>query len=223
MDERTSIVIIGASGGIGKYLAAKLPPPIIGTYYEHPRAGLHHLDVRDEREVQYFANSCHLGKRIVLINAFGITRNAIGHKMQEFEWDEVVDSNLKGVWLACKHFLPLMRANGWGRIINLSSVVGQAGVPGTAAYAASKAGLVGLTKALAVENATRGVTANCISLGYFDAGMIRSVPDDMLETIKAIIPMKQLGNPDNIVYAVNFLIAADYVTGAVIDVNGGLR
>lgn len=217
------IVIIGASGGIGQYLMAKLPPPVIGTYHHQPGAGLHHLDVTDEKQVEYFARSCRLGKQVVLINTFGISRNAIGHKMPEGEWDDVLDTNLKGVFLTCKHFLPLMRTNGWGRIINLTSVVGRAGVPGTAAYAASKAGVEGMTRTLAVENAGKGVTVNCIALGYFDVGMIKSVPGAMRDTIRELIPVKSFGTPDNILYAVNFLVAADYVTGAVIDVNGGLR
>ena len=109
-----------------------------------------------------------------------------------------------------------------GRIINVSSVVSTLGVPGTSAYAASKEGVIGLTRVIAKENASLGITANVLSLGYFDRGMIEQVPTKMLESIEAQIPMGHLGHPRSIVSAINFLIEAEYVTGAVIPINGGL-
>jgi acetoacetyl-CoA reductase/3-oxoacyl-[acyl-carrier protein] reductase len=115
-----------------------------------------------------------------------------------------------------------MREQGYGRIINFSSVVAQKGIPGTSAYAASKAALWGLTKSIAVENASKGITINNLNLGYFDIGMIKDVPDEMLSIIKKSIPQQKLGEPENILKAVEFLINADYMTGSSIDLNGGL-
>jgi acetoacetyl-CoA reductase/3-oxoacyl-[acyl-carrier protein] reductase len=118
--------------------------------------------------------------------------------------------------------LPKMREQNFGRIINFASIVAQSGIPGTSAYAASKAGLWGMTKAIAVENATKGITINNLNLGYFDIGMIQDVPVEMQEVIKSKIPGKQFGNPDDIFKVVKYLSAAAYITGTSVDVNGGL-
>ena len=113
-----------------------------------------------------------------------------------------------------------MRECGWGRIIFLSSVVGEKPQLGTSSYAASKSGLYGLTKALAIENASKGITVNCLNLGYFDIGMINEIPDQ--QAIKDKIPFKEFGDPSNIRAAVQFLVQSDYTTGSIIDINGGL-
>ena len=114
-----------------------------------------------------------------------------------------------------------MRQNKFGRIINFSSVVAQKGVPGTSAYAASKAALWGLTKNLAVENAKYNITANNLNLGYFNTGMIKDIPDNMLTTIKENIPAGRLGEPNEVLNAIEFLINTPYVNGTSIDINGG--
>jgi NAD(P)-dependent dehydrogenase (short-subunit alcohol dehydrogenase family) len=116
-----------------------------------------------------------------------------------------------------------MRKQEWGRIINVSSIVGQMGVPGTAAYSASKGGILSLTRTLAAENAAKNITVNAIALGYLEIGMINVVPPDRRELIRETIPMKRLGSPRNLELAIRFLIECDYITGAVIDINGGLR
>jgi NAD(P)-dependent dehydrogenase (short-subunit alcohol dehydrogenase family) len=118
--------------------------------------------------------------------------------------------------------LPIMREQNWGRVVNFASVVAQSGVPGTTAYAASKAGLWGLSKSLAKENATKGITINSLNLGYFDVGMIKEVPADMQAKIKEQIPSGMFGHPDNIYNAIRFLIDSDYVNGTTIDLNAGL-
>jgi len=115
-----------------------------------------------------------------------------------------------------------MRKRGFGRIILLSSVVPQIGVPGTSAYAASKAALWGLSKAVSKENARYGITINTINLGYFNVGMIRDVPSEVLDRIVSSIPMARLGHPDTILQTVEYLLSVDYMTGSQIDLNGGL-
>ncbi len=156
------------------------------------------------------------------LDAAGISLDGMAHKLPEASWDTVLDTNLKGSFNMARAVLPLMRDESWGRIINLSSIVGQIGVPGTAAYSASKAGLFGLTRALAAENASKNVTINTLALGYFDAGMIKTIPPEQLAKIVSTIPMKRLGDPRDLVRAVRFLIEADYVTGTTININGGL-
>jgi NAD(P)-dependent dehydrogenase (short-subunit alcohol dehydrogenase family) len=115
-----------------------------------------------------------------------------------------------------------MRENGYGRIINFASIVPQKGIPGTSSYAASKAGLWGLTKSIAAENAKKGITVNTLNLGYFNIGMITEVPEDILKGIVQNIPVQKLGDPEDIYNAVKFIISADYLTGTSIDINGGL-
>ena len=115
-----------------------------------------------------------------------------------------------------------MRKESFGRIIFLSSVVAQIGTPGNVAYAASKSALWGMTKVIAKENATKGITANCINLGYMNAGMISTIPEDILNDIINSIPQKKLGDLYNITNAIDFIIKSDYITGTNIDINGGL-
>jgi NAD(P)-dependent dehydrogenase (short-subunit alcohol dehydrogenase family) len=122
----------------------------------------------------------------------------------------------------CSALLPYMRQQQWGRIINISSIVGQMGVPGTGAYSASKAGVLGLTRTLAVENATKNITVNALLLGYFSVGMIETIEQETQEQVRSKIPMKRFGHPRNVELAIRFLIAADYVTGSVVKIDGGL-
>ena len=220
------IILVGVSGGLGGYVGTTLAMKgydVLGTYCtrEPVITGFVRLDITNGASVMDLATELPY-KRIVLVNMSGVTCAAYTHKMPDSDWFRVVDVNLNGTFNLCKHFLPIMRRNMWGRIINVSSVVAALGVPGTSAYAASKEGIVGLTRVIAKENAALGVTANVLSLGYFDRGMIQDVPEKMLETIRGQIPMGRFGDPANIVAAIEFLIEADYVTGAVIPINGGL-
>ena len=225
------IVITGASGGLGSYLIEHLgrDHEIIGTYNTHRPAPtdrvveFYQVDVRDSGRVERFAAAISDKlQRIVLINLAGISLDAMGHKMDEATWDRMLDTNLKGTFLMCRALLPFMRQQEWGRIINVSSIVGQMGVPGTVAYSASKAGLLGLTRTLAAENATKNITVNALALGYFEVGMINVIKPEVQDQIRAKIPMKRLGHPRNVELAIRFLIESDYVTGAVININGGL-
>jgi acetoacetyl-CoA reductase/3-oxoacyl-[acyl-carrier protein] reductase len=161
-------------------------------------------------------------QNIVLINCAGINYNAFAHKADLDKWKQVLEVNLLGTFFMIHALLPLMREQKWGRVINFASVVAQAGMPGTTAYAASKAGLWGLSKSLAKENASKGITVNSLNLGYFDVGMIAEVPDEMQAKIKEQIPSGQFGDPHNILEAIRFLRKADYVNGTTIDLNAGL-
>ena len=137
-------------------------------------------------------------------------------------WRNVIDVNLIGVFNVIRAVLPRMRKLNYGRIINFASVVGQKGVPGTSAYAASKTALWGLTKALAVENAGKSITINNINLGYFDIGIIDQVPISHQASLVASIPVGHLGNPINILKTVKFIVENGDLCGASLDVSGGL-
>jgi NAD(P)-dependent dehydrogenase (short-subunit alcohol dehydrogenase family) len=225
------IFITGASRGIGQLLFqhfSDLGMECRGLYLSSSEARdprLSRVDVRDYESVAAWIEAGvkeASAPEFVLINCAGVTYNAFGHKADVRAWRNVIDVNLIGSFHTAQAILPHMRAAGHGRIINFSSVVGQKGVPGTSAYAASKAGLWGLTKALAVENASKGVTINSINLGYFDIGIIEEVPDEQLALVVKAIPVARLGKPENIVKTVEFILANSDVCGSSLDVNGGL-
>lgn len=223
--------ITGASRGIGRLLFnhfAERGEDCRGAYLSSAGGGdarLSRVDVRDADAVAAWVNTA-VGEanpdEFVLINCAGITYNAFGHKADASAWRNVIDVNLIGSFHTILALLPHMRAGGHGRIVNFSSVVGQKGVPGTSAYAASKAGLWGMTKALAVENASKNVTINNINLGYFDIGIIEEVPEPQLAAVTKSIPVGRLGDPRNIIRTVEFLIANGDICGSSVDVNGGL-
>jgi 3-oxoacyl-[acyl-carrier protein] reductase len=160
----------------------------------------------------------------VLVNNAGITRDGLAMRMKATDWDLVMKINLDGAFLCCQQALPIMMKNRWGRIINISSVVGQAGGAGQANYAASKAGLIGLTKALAQEMASRGITVNAVAPGYIDTDMTKVLPEEVRQKILASVPLGRMGKPEDIANAVKFLASeeAGYITGHVLAVNGGM-
>jgi NAD(P)-dependent dehydrogenase (short-subunit alcohol dehydrogenase family) len=224
-------IITGVSGGLGEYLVRTLrqDSSIIGTYYNnkpvavYPNVTYCHVDVKDSQSISAFTQqvSDKLDK-ITLVNLAGVSLDGMGHKMKESFWDTVIDVNLKGTFLMCKSLLPYMREQKWGRIINIASVVGQVGIPGTVAYSSSKAGVTGLTRTLAVENAPMNITVNTLALGYFNTGMINEIKPEIQELLKRTIPMRQLGHPKNLISAIRFLVDSDYTTGSIININGGL-
>lgn len=224
-------LITGASGGIGRLLFEKFTDEgkvCFGTFHStsninHPN--LSKVDVRDFDEVNMWVSNLLKDsdeKEMILINCVGTTYNAFGHKADIDEWRNVIDVNLLGVFNAIRAVLPHMRESNYGRIINFSSIVGQKGVAGTSAYAASKSALWGLTKALSVENGSKRITINNINLGYFDIGMIDKVPISHQSSIVATIPVGQLGQPTNIIKTVKYIIENEDLCGASLDVNGGL-
>jgi acetoacetyl-CoA reductase len=164
-----------------------------------------------------------LGPVDVLVNNAGITRDGVFHKMTAEQWSEVIRVNMDSLFNMTRQVIDGMRDRGWGRIINISSINGQKGQMGQTNYSAAKAGMIGFTKALALENAKKGVTVNCIAPGYIDTEMVMAVPEKVLEGIIAQIPVGRLGHGEEIADMVAFLAGerAGYVTGATLALNGG--
>ncbi|QUH21685.1 3-oxoacyl-[acyl-carrier-protein] reductase [Alkaliphilus sp. B6464] len=160
----------------------------------------------------------------ILVNNAGITRDNLFIRMKEEDWDQVMDINLKGVFLCTKAVVRKMIKRKYGKIINLSSVVGVVGNPGQANYCASKAGVIGFTKSLAKEIAGKNITVNAIAPGFIETDMTKVLPENVKESMLEIIPMKKYGKPEDIANLVLFLSSdnASYITGQVIHVDGGM-
>lgn len=162
------------------------------------------------------------GRIDILVNNAGITRDKSFRKMNEEEWHKVIDTNLSSAFNTCTVAIHKMMEQKYGRIINISSIVGQAGAFGQTNYAAAKAGLIGFTKALALETARGGITVNAICPGYIGTEMVKAMPDDVLSKVVEKVPMQRLGTPQEIAEAVVFICNAAYMTGQCININGGL-
>jgi len=164
-----------------------------------------------------------LGPIDVLVNNAGIVRDVPLHKMAPEQWSAVIATNLDGLFNMCRHVVGGMRERRYGRIVNIGSVNGQKGQFGQSNYAASKAGLIGFTKALALESARNNITVNCVAPGYCETDMVAGVREDVLKAIVASIPVGRLGHPEDVARMVAFLVRddADFVTGATLPVNGG--
>lgn len=164
-----------------------------------------------------------LGPVEILINNAGITRDATLHHMTAEQWDQVIRTDLSSVFYMCRNVIEGMRARGFGRIVTISSINGQKGQFGQTNYSAAKAGLVGFTKALALESARSGITVNAVAPGYIETDMVAAVPPKVMASIKEAIPVGHLGTPDDVARCVAFLVAdeASYITGATVTVNGG--
>lgn len=164
-----------------------------------------------------------LGPIDILVNNAGITRDGVFHKMSPEQWSDVVRVNMDSVFNMTRQVIEGMRERSWGRIINISSINGQKGQMGQTNYSAAKAGVIGFTKALALENARKGVTVNCIAPGYIDTEMVQAVPENVLASIIAQIPVGRLGKGEEIADMVAFLAGehAGYVTGSTLSLNGG--
>ncbi|MFQ5816550.1 MAG: 3-oxoacyl-[acyl-carrier-protein] reductase [Terriglobia bacterium] len=184
------------------------------------------LDVSQEEEVKAaFAHALETFARIdILVNNAGIVRDQLALRMKRGDWDAVLATNLTGAHLCIQQVLPGMIKRRYGRIINISSVMAQLGSPGQVNYTASKAGLIGLTKALAVELASRNITVNAIAPGFIETAMTGSLPEARRQEILARIPLGRMGSDREVAYAVRFLAAdeAGYITGHLLNVNGGL-
>ncbi len=164
------------------------------------------------------------GRIDVLLNNAGITKDGLAARMKPGDWDLVMQINLSGAFRCVQQVLPGMLKERWGRIINMASVVGLMGNPGQANYVASKAGLIGLTKALALELASRNITVNAVAPGFIETDMTQVLPAQTKENMMAHIPLRRFGKPDDIAAAVRFLASDDaaYITGHVLNVNGGM-
>lgn len=165
-----------------------------------------------------------LGPVEILVNNAGITRDGLAMRMSPEAWDQVLDTNLSGAFRCIQASLRGMAKNRWGRIINISSVVGQAGNPGQANYVSSKAGLIGLTKSLALELATRNITVNAVAPGFIETAMTEGLPAEAKAKILERIPLGRMGLAEEVAAAVRFLAGDDaaYITGHTLSVNGGM-
>jgi len=184
------------------------------------------LDVTSPESVkEAFAKTLKDKTRIdVLVNNAGITRDGLAMRMKQVDWDLVMNINLTGAFRCAQAVLPGMMRNRWGRIVNIASVVGQAGAAGQANYAASKGGMIAMTKALAQEIGSRGITVNAVAPGYIQTDMTAVLPEEVKARILAQVPLGRIGQPEDIAAAVKFLASeeAGYITGHVLAINGGM-
>ena len=164
------------------------------------------------------------GRIDILVNNAAVTKDGLAIRMKKDDWDLVIATNLTGAFMAIQQVLPGMMKERWGRIVNISSVVGEAGNPGQSNYVASKAGLIGLTKSIAQEMASRNITCNAVAPGFIATDMTAVLPDQVKEAMLGRIPLKKFGAPEDVAAAVKFLASeeAGYITGHVLDVNGGM-
>lgn len=230
-------LVTGASRGIGRAIAMELQrhgAKVIGTATTEEGAkaisdaGLvgRRLDVRDAALCdQLLAEVAkEHGDIAILVNNAAVTRDNLALRMKDAEWDEVIDTNLKSVFRLSRGVMRGMMKARWGRIISITSVVGVSGNPGQANYAAAKAGVAGMTRALARELGSRNITVNCVAPGFIDTDMTKSLPEDAKAALLGQIPLGRLGQPEDIAAAVAYLAspAAGYVTGSILHVNGGM-
>jgi len=164
------------------------------------------------------------GPIAILVNNAGITKDGLALRMKKDDWDSVLATNLTGAFLATQQVLQPMMKERWGRVINISSVVGEMGNPGQANYVASKAGLIGLTKALAQEMGSRNITVNAVAPGFIETDMTHKLSQELKDNLVGHIALKRIGKPEDVAAAVRFLASeeARYITGHVLNVNGGL-
>jgi 3-oxoacyl-[acyl-carrier protein] reductase len=190
------------------------------------KASAYLIDVGDEEQVKAGIKSAiaELGKIDILVNNAGITRDQLVMRMKRNDWDSVLNTNLTSAYLCIQQVIGSMLKQRWGRIINITSVFGQMGQAGQANYAASKAGLIGLTMAMAREVASRNITCNAVAPGFIETNMTAALSEEFKQTAVKSIPLGRVGSPDDVASAVCFLASeeASYITGHVLNVNGGL-
>jgi 3-oxoacyl-[acyl-carrier protein] reductase len=234
MTNRTALVT-GASRGIGKacaraladggarvILAARDTAKLEVAAGEIPGASWVEVDLASPQSIKdAFAKS---GKIDILVNNAAVTKDGLALRMKKDDWDTVLATNLTGAFLSIQQVLPAMMKERWGRIINISSVVGEAGNPGQANYVASKAGLIGLTKSLAQEMGSRNITVNAVAPGFVETDMTAALSKELRDNLLGHIPLRRFGRPEDVAAAVTFLASeeAGYITGHVLNVNGGM-
>ena len=244
LDAGRVCVVTGASRGIGKAIAVALGAggggTVVGTATSDagaahigeylaaakiPGAGMV-LDVTDDDSVAQLLGAVveSFGAPSVLVNNAGITRDNLLLRMKDAEWDDIVDTNLKSAYRLCKACLRGMTKARYGRIINIASVVGATGNAGQSNYAAAKAGLIGFSKSLAREVASRNITVNVVAPGFIATDMTADLSDEQRAALRAQIPLARLGTPEDVAASVVFLASdmGNYITGATIHVNGGM-
>lgn len=233
-------LVTGASRGIGQAIARALTAQgakVVGTSTSEAgaqrlaetlgaQAAGRVLDVRDPAQCDALVASVakEFGDILVLVNNAAVVRDNLALRMKDSEWDEVIETNLRAVFRLSRAVLRGMMKARWGRIINITSVVGASGNAGQANYAAAKAGVAGLTRALAREVGSRNITVNCVAPGFIDTDMTRALSDEQRAALLAQIPLGRLGAAEDVASAVAYLASpqAGYVTGSVMHVNGGM-
>ena len=235
-----SIILTGATGGIGNSILDKLVSGganvlasgtndeklnLIKEKYQNVKVNKFDISMHDE--IENFIEKCNeiLGNKIdVLINNAGIARDNLSIRMKDEEWNKVIDINLTSTFLLSKNTIKKMLKNKKGKIINITSVVGHTGNIGQANYAASKAGLIGMSKSLALEYGKKNITVNCVSPGFITSDMTNKISEEHKEMLKSRISLNKFGDPKDVANTIAFLCSdlSDYITGETIHVNGGM-
>src|SRR5580704_2124522 len=236
-------LVTGASQGIGRACALKLAAAgtavAVGARNQEKlnelvqqitnaggTAAAFVMDVAEEEQIKsaFKAALAHFGKIDILVNNAGITRDQLVMRMKRTDWDAVLETNLTSAYLCIQAVIPSMLKQRWGRIINITSIFGQMGQAGQANYAASKAGLIGLTMAIAREVGSRNITCNAVAPGFIETAMTSGLSDDFKQNALKMIPLARIGTSDDVASAVAFLASdqASYITGHVLNVNGGM-
>jgi 3-oxoacyl-[acyl-carrier protein] reductase len=236
-------LVTGASQGIGRACALKLASAGVAVAVaarNHEKlnelvkqitssggnAAAFALDVADEDQIKSAFNAAlaHFGKIDILINNAGITRDQLVMRMKRADWDAVLNTNLTSAYLCTQQVIGSMLKQRWGRIVNVTSIFGQMGQAGQANYASSKAGLIGLTMAIAREVGSRNITCNAVAPGFIETAMTSALGEDFKATAVKNIPLGRVGSPEDVANAVAFLASeeASYITGHVLNVNGGM-
>ncbi len=233
------ILITGATGGIGGAIVEKfliLGGEVLasGTKNEkleelknkYPNINILKFDISEHSKIEEFIENSHsrLSGLDVIVNNAGITLDNLSLRMKDHEWQKVIDINLTSTFLLCKYSLKKMLKNKFGRIVNITSIVGHTGNLGQANYSASKSGIIGMSKSLAIEYAKKNITINCVSPGFIQSNMTDKISDSLKEVLASRIAMGKLGTGEDVANSVAFLSsdAASYITGETIHVNGGM-
>ena len=233
------IIITGATGGIGNSLVEKfynLDGSVLATgtneekldslKKKYPNIKILKFDISDHSKIEGFIDSSNteLNGLDILVNNAGITQDNLSLRMKDDEWNKVVHINLSSTFLLCKFAIKKMLKNKYGKIVNITSIVGHTGNIGQANYAASKAGIIGMTKSLAIEYAKKNLNLNCISPGFIETSMTDKISENVKTMLISRIPMSKLGSGEDVANSTAFLCSdlASYITGETIHVNGGM-
>ncbi len=233
------ILITGATGGIGNSLVEKfynLEGSILATgtneekldslKKKYPNIKILKFDISDHTKIEEFIDNSNteLSGLDILVNNAGITQDNLSLRMKDDEWNKVIHINLSSTFLLCKFAIKKMLKNKYGKIVNITSIVGHTGNIGQANYAASKAGIIGMTKSLAIEYAKKNLNLNCISPGFIETSMTDKISENVKTTLISRIPMSKLGSGEDVANSTAFLCSdlASYITGETIHVNGGM-
>ena len=233
------ILVTGATGGIGDSIVKKflsLDATVLGTgtnneklealKKNYPKIETAKFDISEHEKIDEFIENVFskLGGLDILINNAGITKDNLSLRMKNDEWQKIIDINLSSTFYLCKSAIKKMLKNKYGRIVNITSIVGHTGNIGQANYSASKAGVVAMSKSLAIEYAKKNISVNCVSPGFIQTKMTEKISEEMKNTLLSRIPMNKLGTADDVSNTVAFLCSesSSYITGETIHVNGGM-